>query len=149
MLHSRHKAIRQHLAISSEIVGYEPCKNKGKSTCSLNQLIHVGANSYNALISFDVIEHLDIHDSALIVPELFRISQDIVIVNISCIAAAKNLPCGNNAHTSILPHSTWGMMFWQEALRTNKHFALFCTVSQTQDSFIHNIPLERYHKAFW
>ena len=82
------------------------------------------------------------------VPEIFRIAQDLLIVNISCIPAAKNLPNGRNAHTSIFNHSTWAMMFYQEALRIHKHFALFCIVSKTQDSFIHNIPVERYHKAF-
>jgi len=106
------------------------------------------SSSFNAVLSFDVLEHLDYYDSALVVPELFRIAQDIVIVNISCTPAAKLLPNGKNAHTSILPLTTWAMMFWQEALRTNKHFALFCTVSELKDTFIHNVPIERCQGAF-
>ena len=74
-LHRGHIAVRQHMPISSEIVGYEPCHQKEKSIIALNQLILAQSNSYNAVISFDVIEHLDIYDSALIVPEIFRIAQ--------------------------------------------------------------------------
>jgi hypothetical protein len=146
--HAGHQFIRQKASLPLSIMGYEPTSDNTDRSPGLNRLVPSNDNAFDAAISFDVIEHLDYHDAALIVPELFRVSKDLVITNISCIPAAKKLPNGRNAHTSLLPPMAWVMMFWQESLKADKSFALFMTVSNDEDSFVHNIPVERHKSSF-
>ena len=146
--HLGHKEINRVSNSDITILGYEPTKSNSKLGLDINKLIPSDNNSFDASITFDVLEHLHHYDSALIVPELFRVAKNIVIANISCIPAAKKLPNGRNAHTSLLSPQTWLLMFWQESLRTGKDFALFNTVSPDRDLFCHSIPFERHVYAF-
>ena len=120
----------------------EECEINNSETSNDHDVSLMGENSYDACISFDVIEHLHHSDAAAILPKLFQISKKVIILNISCIPARKTLPDGRNLHTCLMSPETWLMMTWQASKLYNKPFALFLTVGKERSQLVHNLPLE-------
>lgn len=125
------------------IHGYEPSMRNSfaepSGTCPF--LLPYADDSYDSIMSFDVIEHLHQLDCALMIPELFRVARFCLVLNISCRPASKLLPNGLNMHTSLFDPSVWLMMLWQESLRTDLPFALFTTYAPHCHYLVHNLPL--------
>lgn len=61
----------------------------------------------DVVMCFDVLEHVFLADIPYVVEELFRLANQIVIVNVACYPAAALLPNGENAHISVRPAEWW------------------------------------------
>jgi hypothetical protein len=83
----------------SQVFRYEPARN-------LDQRQKV-----DAVLCFDVLEHLFIADVATTVRELFSLASRLLIVNTACYAARALLPNGENAHITVRPPHWWKGMF--------------------------------------
>ena len=70
---------------------------------------------YDGVISTDVLEHCPEDDVSWIVDEIFGYAKKFVYANVACYPAAKRLPNGENAHTTIKPIEYWADVFKQTA----------------------------------
>lgn len=67
--------------------------------------------TFDGVISTDVLEHCPQDDVDWIVAELFRYAKRFVYTNVACYPAAKRLPNGENAHCTIQPPDWWEAKF--------------------------------------
>lgn len=67
--------------------------------------------SADAVVCFDVLEHIFIYDLPETIRELFRLSKRLLIVNVACYNARALLPNGENAHITVRPPHWWKGMF--------------------------------------
>ncbi len=65
----------------------------------------------DVVICFDVLEHIFLADVPYVVDELFRLANQLIIVNVACYSAAAMLPNGENAHISVRPAGWWTGVF--------------------------------------
>ncbi|HRJ12369.1 MAG TPA: hypothetical protein PKW15_03895, partial [Alphaproteobacteria bacterium] len=65
----------------------------------------------DAVINFDVLEHIFIADLPAIIRDLFCHARKLLIVNVACYHAAAQLPNGENAHITVRPPLWWKGMF--------------------------------------
>jgi tetratricopeptide (TPR) repeat protein len=65
----------------------------------------------DAVICFDVLEHIFITDIPKVIRELFKYSKKVLIVNVACYKARALLPNGENAHITVRPAIWWKGMF--------------------------------------
>lgn len=65
----------------------------------------------DAVVCFDVLEHIFIADISDTIQELFSLSEKLLIVNVACYPAAALLPNGENAHITVRPPHWWKGMF--------------------------------------
>jgi len=63
--------------------------------------------TFDAVIATDVLEHCPSEDMAWILDEMFSRARKVVYANIPCYPAQKQLPNGENAHTTIRPVDWW------------------------------------------
>jgi hypothetical protein len=71
----------------------------------------VPQETFDAVISTDVLEHCPEEDLPWIVGELFRYSRKFVFASIACYPARTRLPNGENAHCTIRPAEWWCALF--------------------------------------
>ena len=64
-----------------------------------------------ALVCFDVLEHIYVADVPSLVRELFSLANRLLIVNVACYSARATLPSGENAHITVRPPHWWKGMF--------------------------------------
>lgn len=62
---------------------------------------------FDAVISTDVLEHVDEADIDYVLEDIFSRARKMVYMNISVRPAAKNLPNGENAHATVQPPEWW------------------------------------------
>ena len=105
-------------------------------------------DSFESVISYDVIEHLHPTSVGSCLENLFEKAEKVVILNISCVPAGKSLPDGSNHHSSIFKPETWVTLVNSLAMSHGKIFALFLTLEKNQSSLVHNIPYEWHDYAF-
>ena len=74
-------------------------------------------NTYDGVISTDVLEHCFIADVPWIVEEMFACAKYFVFVNIACNPAVARLPNGENAHITIRSPAWWQGLFEATANR--------------------------------
>lgn len=67
--------------------------------------------SADAVLCFDVLEHIFVFDLPRIVKELFSLTKKILIVNVACYPAHALLPNGENAHITVRPPFWWRGLF--------------------------------------
>lgn len=65
----------------------------------------------DAVVCFDVLEHIFLVDVSSVVWELFSLAKKIVIVNVACYPARALLPNGENAHVTVRPPMWWKGVF--------------------------------------
>lgn len=63
--------------------------------------------TFDGVISTDVLEHCPEDDVDWIVGEMFSFAKTFVLANVACYPAKKTLPNGENAHTTIKPAEWW------------------------------------------
>jgi hypothetical protein len=68
-------------------------------------------NSFDGVISTDVLEHCPEEDLPWIVQELFDLADKFVFASIAGYPARKHLPSGENAHCTVRPLSWWTQLF--------------------------------------
>lgn len=69
-----------------------------------------------ALVCFDVMEHIFIADVPGLVRELFSLAGRLLVVNVACYSARAMLPNGENAHITVRPPHWWKGLFDSIAL---------------------------------
>jgi len=83
-----------------------------------------------AVICFDVLEHLFICDVPLLLNEIFSYASRLVIINVACYPAAAQLPNGENAHTTVRPPIWWKGMIDSIAINyPDIAVLLFCSTA--------------------
>lgn len=65
----------------------------------------------DAVINFDVLEHIFISDVPNVVRDLFQNARKLLIVNVACYPASATLPDGTNAHITIRDPNWWKGIF--------------------------------------
>jgi hypothetical protein len=65
----------------------------------------------DAVVSFDVLEHIFLCDISSAVWDLFAHANKLVVVNVACYPARALLPNGENAHITIRPPEWWKGVF--------------------------------------
>lgn len=65
----------------------------------------------DAVVCFDVLEHIFISDVPRVVRELFSLSVRLLVVNVACYPARALLPNGENAHITVRPPLWWKGLF--------------------------------------
>ncbi len=83
--------------------------------------------SFDAVISTDVLEHITEPDLPWVLDEMFGFARRFVFANIACYPAKKNLPNGQNAHCTVRPPDWWRGMIHAVAMRHTEvsyHFSL-------------------------
>ncbi len=65
----------------------------------------------DAVLNFDVLEHIFISDVPSIIRDLFKNTKKLLIVNVACYKAAATLPDGTNAHITVRNQMWWKGMF--------------------------------------
>jgi hypothetical protein len=107
---------------------------KGKHHAELREICNVQLAGYDpayppfshlpapadGVVCTDVLEHCPAEDMEWIVAELFAHARRFVFASISCIAAQKFLPSGENAHVTIQSTEYWAGIFsnaWKSADR--------------------------------
>jgi hypothetical protein len=61
----------------------------------------------DAVICFDVLEHIHILDVAKVIHDLFKNAKNLLVINVACYSAAALLPNGENAHITVRPPLWW------------------------------------------
>ena len=79
----------------NEVFLFEPARNIDQRTAA------------DAVICFDVLEHIFISDIPNVIRELFHYSKKLLIINIACYSAGALLPNGENAHITVRPPLWW------------------------------------------
>jgi hypothetical protein len=65
----------------------------------------------DAVVCFDVLEHIFISDLPRIIHELFTLTEKLLIVNVACYSARAMLPNGENAHITVRDPMWWKGIF--------------------------------------
>jgi hypothetical protein len=65
----------------------------------------------DAVLCFDVLEHIFIADLPTVIRELFSFAKKVLIVNVACYPANALLPNGENAHITVRPPFWWKGIF--------------------------------------
>lgn len=78
---------------------YEPARNKDERKIA------------DAVVCFDVLEHIFISDVPRVIRELFSLARHCLIINVACYSARALLPNGENAHITVRPPLWWKGMF--------------------------------------
>ena len=68
-------------------------------------------DTYDGVISTDMLEHCSEEDVPWIVDELFSFANKFVYANVACYPAKKTLPNGENAHCTIKDTTWWSELF--------------------------------------
>lgn len=83
----------------------------------------------DAVVCFDVLEHVFIADLANTIRELFSLAGRLLVVNVACYAARALLPNGENAHITVRPPLWWKGMIDSIAVEFPEvSIQLFCSV---------------------
>ena len=106
----------------------------------------------DAVVCFDVLEHVYILDIPDIILELFSYTNKLLVVNVACYPARALLPNGENAHITVRTPEWWKGQFDACAVRfPNVSIQLYCSTGwrkvtayqcyragdwETQDGFI-------------
>ena len=82
-----------------KVVLYEPARGMNNKEAA------------DAVVCFDVLEHVFVSDLPETIRELFRLSRKLLVVNVACYQAKALLPNGENAHITQRPPMWWKGMF--------------------------------------
>jgi len=74
-------------------------------------------DTYDGVISTDVLEHCPEEDLAWILEEIFAFATRFVFTNVACYPASKRLPNGENAHCTVKPPDWWRELLAATAAR--------------------------------
>lgn len=92
--------------------------------------------TFDAVVSCDVLEHIDEADLPWVIDELFTFARKAIFVAIGSYPAIKTLPNGENAHCTIKPSSWWRPLFAAAALRhPGVHYRVLNVRKRTCTSF--------------
>lgn len=88
------------------------------------------ADTFDAVISTDVMEHLPEDDVPWVLAEIFSFARSFVFVNVASYPAVKTLPDGGNAHCTVRPAEWWRARL-AEAAATRPGVKYGCVVDTT------------------
>ena len=77
----------------------------------LEPFSEVASETFDGVISTDVLEHCPEEDLDWIIEEMFGFARSFLFCSISCRPAFKQLPTGENAHIAIKPPEWWKKKF--------------------------------------
>lgn len=82
----------------------------------------------DAVVCFDVLEHIFISDVPRVIRELFTLTKNLLIINVACYSAGALLPNGENAHITVRPPLWWKGVIDSIAVEyPNVNIQLFCS----------------------
>ena len=87
--------------------------------------------AYDAVISTDVLEHVNEPDVPWVVEEMFAYAGKFVCANVACYPAVKHLPDGRNAHCTLHPPEWWAGLVHAVAMRHTDISYRFVMTSKT------------------
>lgn len=96
--HGDGETAKQYFGLT-EVFRYEPARNIDERQMA------------DAVICFDVLEHVYVADVNAVVRDLFRNTRKLLIINVACYDAAALLPNGENAHITVRPPLWWKGLF--------------------------------------
>lgn len=100
----------------NEVYRYEPARGLDQRQIS------------DAVVCFDVLEHVFVADIPRVVREVFSLARRLVVVNVACYLARATLPNGENAHITVRPPLWWKGMFDSIAVEfPSVAFQLWCS----------------------
>lgn len=83
----------------------------------------------DAVVNFDVLEHIFITDIPRIIRELFSLTKKLLVINVACYDARALLPNGENAHITVRPPDWWRGMIHSIAVEyPDVTVKLYCSV---------------------
>lgn len=83
----------------------------------------------DAVLCFDVLEHVFISDVPSVVRELYRLADRLLVVNVACYSARALLPNGENAHITVRAPLWWKGLFDAISLEfPHVSTCLYCSV---------------------
>lgn len=95
----------------------------------------------DAVVCFDVLEHIFISDVPSVLRELFSLTRHLLIINVACYPARALLPNGENAHITVRPSAWWkGMVDGIALEHPNIAVQLFCSKTYSE---VEGWPLRR------
>lgn len=95
----------------------------------------------DAVVCFDVLEHIFISDVPSVLRELFSLARHVLIINVACYPARALLPNGENAHITLRPSAWWKGMIDGIALEYPQvAVQLFCSKTYSD---VEGWPLRR------
>jgi hypothetical protein len=95
----------------------------------------------DAVVCFDVLEHIFITDVPRVIRELFGLTRRLLIINVACYSARAMLPNGENAHITVRPSAWWKGMVDSVAIEhPNIAVQLWCSNTYSQ---VEGWPLRR------
>ncbi len=84
----------------------------------------------DAVVCFDVLEHVFVADIPLVLADLFRFARRLIVINVANYPAAALLPNGENAHCTLRAPLWWkGAVDVFAAAAPGVHVALYCSTS--------------------
>lgn len=84
----------------------------------------------DAVICFDVLEHVFITDLPSIIRDIFSYSKKLVVINVACYPASALLPNGENAHITVRPPLWWKGVIDSIAVEfPNINVQLLCSIA--------------------
>jgi hypothetical protein len=99
----------------------------------------------DAVICFDVLEHVFISDIPATIRDLFRHSKKLLIVNVALYKARALLPNGENAHITVRPALWWKGMFDAIAIEfPHVSVQILCS-----PAYLHAESFDLYRAADW
>ena len=99
----------------------------------------------DAVVCIDVLEHIFVADIPNIVEELFKLSKELLVINVACYEAAALLPNGENAHVTIRSPDYWKGIIDAVAIKyPSVEVLLIC--SETYDS---GVIFESFKASEW
>jgi len=87
--------------------------------------------TFDAVISTDVLEHCPVDDLPWIIDEIFSCAAKFVYLNVACFPARKSLPNGENAHATVRAPGWWRTLV---AERAAPHPAIVWELHAAQES---------------
>jgi len=92
------RTAREYFGVT-EVFRYEPARQLDQRQAA------------DAVVCFDVLEHVFIADLPGTVRELFGLARRLLVVNVACYPARALLPNGENAHITVRPPQWWKGLF--------------------------------------
>lgn len=99
----------------------------------------------DCVVCVDVLEHIFIADIPKVIEELFKLSKELLVINVACYEAAALLPNGENAHITVRnPHYWKGMIDSIASEHPSIEVMLICS-----EAFTNGIVFETFKSSDW
>ena len=104
--------------------------------------------SFDIVISIDVLEHIPYQDLGWVIEEIFSYSKNIIFLNVACYAASAKLPNGDNAHVSLFDPWWWCGFVSAIAANHEKKVFLICSSARNGERAFHSFAINDDFKNY-